>query len=226
MNLYFLKIDPNLRKVCRGLLSTRAVNRLKKISHPLKRLHVIYGDLFIQYVLLEKGHNPPFNIRTNQWGKPFITGGYFNLSHSGEWILCVYHSAEVGADIESYRYFNHNLADYFFTKEEVKYATKLSPISQQIYYIDTWTFKECYVKTIGKSIFNVKQQLIAPFERLYEVKQAVKINKEKLYYVCGTMDSYSWCVMCKADFSHYNKKIVTNQELVEKVRQVHTGGKV
>ncbi|TKI83652.1 phosphopantetheinyl transferase, partial [Bacillus wiedmannii] len=106
--------------------------RLKGTTHPKRKLHIMYSDLLIQYVLFTKQRMKyPLSITYNMRGKPLLSKGFFNISNCNEWVMCTYsNNAAVGADIEEYKRCNHELAQFFFTKEELKYLLTLSQREQ------------------------------------------------------------------------------------------------
>lgn len=84
-------------------------------------------------------------------GKPFLKNGpFFNLSHSGDWVLCAVSPFEVGCDIEQIKPFYPSFARRFFTQEE--YADILaqpSPAEQAVRFFRYWTLKESFLKATG-----------------------------------------------------------------------------
>jgi 4'-phosphopantetheinyl transferase len=88
--------------------------------------------------------------------KPFIfypaADIFFNISHSGEWILAAVAKNELGVDIE---YLNkdfefNDLLDQHFCEEERKYIQSQSDALMAFYYL--WTRKEALLKAWGKGL--------------------------------------------------------------------------
>lgn len=100
-----------------------------------------------------------------EYGKPYIkslsVGGadwggrvYYNLSHSGELIVCVVAGHEVGVDCqETVRAASNikGISERFFSREENAYlSSKISDYNDAFFEI--WTRKEAYIKYTGKGI--------------------------------------------------------------------------
>ena len=89
-------------------------------------------------------------------GKPFLVGFpdvHFNLSHSGERVMCVVSPFEVGCDVEIIKGDRGRLAERFFKPEEsawIKHFDSLEAQSEAFYRL--WTLKECYMKVTGRGM--------------------------------------------------------------------------
>ena len=85
-------------------------------------------------------------------GKPFLSGFndiYFNISHSGEWIVCAVDVRPIGIDVEYIHDISLHIAQRFFSLSESKQLFLQSPGSQLDYFYKLWTLKESYIKAIG-----------------------------------------------------------------------------
>ena len=94
--------------------------------------------------------NSSFNYKYNKQGKPYledIGNIKFNISHSGEYVICLVSNDEVGCDIEEIKDINLNIANKFF------YNTEYTNIFNSSNKIDTfyryWTLKESFIKSVG-----------------------------------------------------------------------------
>ncbi len=79
-------------------------------------------------------------------GKPFLRNFdiHFNLSHSGDYVLCAIHKQLIGADIEALREVKPSLSARICTKEEAAWCGEDSAKLLQV-----WTAKEAYLKYLG-----------------------------------------------------------------------------
>lgn len=224
MDIFFCKINKNLSNIIsRRILTKRAIQRLNKTTHLKKRLHIMCSDLLMQYVLFTKQRmNYPLSITYNMRGKPLLAKGFFSISNCNEWIMCTYsNNAAVGADIEEYKRCNHELAQFFFTQDEIKHLSTLSQREQINFFTDTWTFKESYVKCKGISLFDIKNNINAPLERNYFIKDDTEIEGELFHYVRGCVENYSWCLLSGKNFTNYNIKVVCYSQLIETLTHIH-----
>ncbi len=91
----------------------------------------------------------------NRYGKPFLVGAgdfHFNLSHSGEWVVCVIDSAPVGIDIEMIRPVEQDIARGFFSPVEYGDLMAKSEAERLHYFFSLWTLKESYIKVLGEGL--------------------------------------------------------------------------
>ena len=78
---------------------------------------------------------------------------HFNLSHSGERVMCVLSPFDVGCDVEIIKGDRGRLAERFFKPEEsawIKHFETLEKKSEAFYRL--WTLKECYMKVTGRGL--------------------------------------------------------------------------
>ena len=89
-------------------------------------------------------------------GKPYLVDFpdvHFNLSHSGERVMCVLSPFDVGCDVETIKGDRGRLAERFFMPEEsawIKHFETLEKQSDAFYRL--WTLKECYMKVTGRGM--------------------------------------------------------------------------
>ncbi|WP_373000468.1 4'-phosphopantetheinyl transferase family protein [Lutispora sp.] len=99
--------------------------------------------------------NCEIQFSTNEYGKPFVKGFpdfYFNISHSGEWVVCAVDDKPIGIDIEQIQHVDLSLADRFFSRQEVLDIHSKPIDEQHSYFYDIWTLKESYIKAWGKGL--------------------------------------------------------------------------
>ena len=88
----------------------------------------------------------------NDMGKPFFENGpYFNISHSGKYIVMAVSDKEVGVDIEENVEKNMSSLIRIFNEAEAKMIKEHA----DFYYL--WCAKESLIKCIGSSISHVKE---------------------------------------------------------------------
>ncbi len=93
-------------------------------------------------------------------GKPEISPGLapalrFNLSHTDRFVVCaVTRTLDIGIDIENTQRKNQvlDIADHFFSKQEVSDLFALPKERQSDRFFDYWTLKEAYMKASGEGI--------------------------------------------------------------------------
>ncbi len=91
-------------------------------------------------------------------GKPYLKEYpkiHFNLSHSGEYVLCALSGEEVGTDIQKYKPGMRKVAERFFAEEEkrmIDLAAKRGARNVDELFCRMWSIKEAYVKLTGSGL--------------------------------------------------------------------------
>ncbi len=107
--------------------------------------------------------NEPLHF--NDMGKPFFENGpYFNISHSGKYIVMAVSNKEVGVDIEENVEKNMSSLIRIFNEVEAKMIKEHA----DFYYL--WCAKESLIKCIGSSISHVKEIPSLPLNGLKTYK--------------------------------------------------------
>lgn len=84
---------------------------------------------------------------TNDFGKPYLINYswiHFNLSHSGDYAMCVLSNTDVGCDIQRVEKLNEKVATRFFTPRERSLIEKPGDFAR------IWARKEAVMKMTGK----------------------------------------------------------------------------
>lgn len=99
-----------------------------------------------------------------EYGKPLAIGldVEFNISHSGDMVVCVVDDKPVGVDIEQIRPIDLTVARRICTSEELRYLFGHVPRTEDFAYtkdkeilkhfFEIWTAKEAYGKCVGNGI--------------------------------------------------------------------------
>ena len=88
-------------------------------------------------------------------GKPVLKNGkdmFFNITHSGDWVVCGVSDREIGVDIEVLKKARMNVAGRFFTAKELDKLSSLADKEQDDYFYLLWTAKESYLKYLGTGL--------------------------------------------------------------------------
>ena len=89
-------------------------------------------------------------ILKNEYGKPFLTDGrFFNISHSGNYVLFALSDSEIGCDIEQFHYVNAvRTGRTVFTDDEMNLL--LTGADRLGAFFNLWTKKESLLKCMGE----------------------------------------------------------------------------
>lgn len=91
-------------------------------------------------------------IGSDENDKPYLVSGnlHFNLSHSGNYVLCVCGDERVGCDIQIVKSYNERIAKRFFNSEE--YNLLCASDNKETDFTRLWTLKESVLKFQGTGI--------------------------------------------------------------------------
>lgn len=97
-----------------------------------------------------------YPMETTANGKPVFSEHpeiHFNLSHAGDYVVCVVSQWEVGVDIEGNREVRASIENRFFSCEECRWVQAAD--SEKLHnerFFRLWTLKEAYSKLTGEGI--------------------------------------------------------------------------
>ena len=101
----------------------------------------------------------------NENGKPYFANGpYFNISHSGRYVLMAVSTSEVGVDIEEIKNRDMSSLVRIFNEAEAKMIKEHS----DFYYL--WCAKESLIKCMGLSVSKVREIPSLPLNGLKTFK--------------------------------------------------------
>ncbi|MBB3113019.1 4'-phosphopantetheinyl transferase [Paenibacillus phyllosphaerae] len=150
------EIDPPLLAQGLSRISAERRQRIEKFRSRADQYRSILAELLVCRVLRDSFGLDDTDIRfcTGPYGKPYLAGKgpFFNFSHSGEWVIAVFHHNEVGIDIEQIRPMERDMAARFFAPEENMALAELSIEEWTPRFYRLWTMKEAYVKASGSGL--------------------------------------------------------------------------
>ena len=131
-----------------------AIKRFIKIQDSLRTLT---GEILTRCAIRErtKLSNEEIVFAINKYGKPYVKNVenlQFNVSHSGEWVVCAVDTEPIGIDIEIIKSINLKVAKRFFSQEEYRDFVSKDENVKMGYFYDLWTLKESYVKAVGRGL--------------------------------------------------------------------------
>lgn len=145
------------------------LDKFVEILSPNKRQHIeryhfrndylrsLYGEVMVRKAIERKTgiEDKAITFHYNKYGKPYIydlPNIHFNISHSGDWVVCVLSGFRCGIDIEEITKPHLDIAKRYFTKAEYETLNSMSGDAQKEYFYDLWTLKESYIKWMGKGL--------------------------------------------------------------------------
>lgn len=145
-------LDESHLSLLKSNVSDQRRNRVETLYNSEKAKQQLVSESLIRMVVRKEMGMKEIGFGACPHGKPFIVGlpnFYYNLSHSGEWVVCATDRAPIGIDIEMVRPVNIDLARlYFSTAEYRSLIGKTEPEKNRLFF-DLWTLKESYIKAKG-----------------------------------------------------------------------------
>jgi 4'-phosphopantetheinyl transferase len=158
IDLWRIHIPINLSKLAQfsSLNNPAEIDRANRYYHTKDKNRFIISRAGLRIILGRylNVHPSSVDFEIGQNKKPHIKNNsnlYYNISHSGDWIVIAVSNSELGADIE---FVNHSfgykdvLADNF-SQPEVNYINENSSAER---FFMLWTRKEALTKATGKGL--------------------------------------------------------------------------
>lgn len=180
---------PRAASVGAGLLLQLAIQRQSK---PLEKKESAITLVCLEELLDLLQEPVELSYRYGENGKPYLKGEalYFNLSHSGEYVLCALSGEEIGADIQKHQVSpKEALVKRFFSEQEQELFAncKTSTESEELFY-RLWTRKEAYAKLTGQGLAAiVSRDVYGPEELHWE-----EYIEPEGYHICVCRYKEKW----------------------------------
>ncbi|MBE7058040.1 MAG: 4'-phosphopantetheinyl transferase superfamily protein [Ruminococcaceae bacterium] len=137
------------------------INRILKYQLPMNRKQCLCARLMEKFIADTYGFSLA-EITMGPNGKPYAAYINYNISHSGNIVICAVSDDSVGCDVELVRNVKRDVADKYFTENEKK-----------LDFFKVWTAKESYLKMTGEGICPDLKNIEVVFE---ENKSFIKRN--------------------------------------------------
>jgi 4'-phosphopantetheinyl transferase len=142
------------------LLDYMSKNNLAKVNKFKFRediFRTICGEILVRNAVCYhfSMDNSEIDFVENSYGKPYLKNVddlYFNISHSGEWVVCAIDREEIGIDIEQIKPIQLEIAENFFSAEEYNKILSEQECFRTSRFYDLWTLKESFIKYKGKGL--------------------------------------------------------------------------
>ncbi|MCX6180714.1 MAG: 4'-phosphopantetheinyl transferase superfamily protein [Bacteroidetes bacterium] len=129
--------------------------------------------------------------KTDQKGKPYLTQGrYFNITHSGDYVLVAFSKDEIGVDLEKIKEID---VESFLGFLHIDEKTHLQSNPDKESFYEVWTRKEAFLKAQGIGIVkglnneNCLNSLVEK-ERKWFI-QSLTFDKEYKLAICTTIEN-------------------------------------
>ncbi len=190
--------DDDLFDIAYNVVTNDRKNKVDNFHFKKDKVLSLASELLLLYSLRNIGYdtdNIEFIYEKN--GKPYLKNSndiYYNISHSGEYVMCAVSSREVGCDIEIISDINLNIANRFFSDEEFNLINSKSNLNEKKdIFFKLWTLKESFIKNTGLGMTLPLKSFAVNPENNITVRQDINENNYffKLYDIEGYM-----CAVC------------------------------
>ncbi len=116
---------------------------------------------------------------------------YYNISHSGDYVVCAFSDAPVGVDIQKIKPLKENFAKRYFNEKDNIYIESVGESEKTDRMIKVWTSKESYSKLTGKGISGGFNGFYEDFEKMRTID--ARTGQELAEITEFTVDSAYYC---------------------------------
>ena len=153
-----LELGFNHRHFLSQNISQKQLEKALKFKNEKDQVRSLLSSYLINLLSKEE-------ILTNEMGKPYYKNGpFFNVSHSGKYVVMAIADQEVGVDIEENVEKDMSMLVKIFNEAE----SKMLKEHADFYYL--WCAKESLIKCMGLSVSHIKEIPSLPFNGLKTFK--------------------------------------------------------
>lgn len=197
------------------LMNKEKVNRIRRYKKR-DQYRSVLGEMIVRMYVKNHANVSDMLFKQNEYGKPFLEGVEFNISHSSDWVVCAISTYEIGIDIEKKVNLDIDIINHFFHPAEINWINKGTDGERlnRFYYL--WTKKESFIKSVGKGLYmDLYSFVIRQEEEKFEVYIEGKKNKAQLIDI-PYIDGYdcSCCILTTKPVELSVTEVDTN-ELME-----------
>lgn len=161
MKIYEVKVsdirEDRLNELCL-LIDAEKKYKINKFINIKDKIRSLIGEILIKTIIVENLNidNKYIKINKNQYGKPYLKeypNFNFNISHSGDCVLCGIDDKPIGVDVEEMKLIEcEEIAKNYFTTKEFEYIVNCDLKLHLNRFYEIWTLKECYIKCCGQGL--------------------------------------------------------------------------
>ncbi len=159
VEIYAMSIATVLNDPIDKILSMFEIERQKAIltyRFSADRNRTAYGELLARWLMRQKTNLSlaEIHFQRDAFGKPYCPGCkyLFNLSHSGQWIVCSIGTVASGVDVEIQQEIDLAIAREYFLPKEYAWLCSLEEHERNVAMLKFWTLKESYLKYTGQGL--------------------------------------------------------------------------
>lgn len=163
-------------------ISSSRRRRVMKFLQADDRKRCLGAGILLAKILPLYGEDPE-KITLGPVGKPEAEKVHFNISHSGDMVICAVGQKAVGCDVEKIGKEPKGVAQRFFHQNEVEYLQRFQGQERNEMFFRLWTWKESYIKMTGEGT----RLSLQKFEILPEGER-IRVHREGEILSCHMME--------------------------------------
>ncbi|MEZ5082177.1 MAG: 4'-phosphopantetheinyl transferase superfamily protein [Bacteroidales bacterium] len=147
-----------LKETLFSFIPPENINQIVRFKNINDKKRSLLGEVLCRKCLGEKLSIPScdIEIKKTENGTPYLQeihpDIFFNLSHSGDWVVAALSEREIGLDVEKIKKPSYRIAERYFSTSELDALNSLKDQDKANYFYDLWTLKESYLKLLGKGL--------------------------------------------------------------------------
>lgn len=213
--------DINKIKVLLNDISIERKNRIIKFYFTKDKVRCLLAEALVRYALCDKYSFKYEKIifGYSKYGKPLLASDnniHFNLSHSGEWVVCAIGDTLMGIDVEEMRNTQLPSVCKSFSEQEIQFLDNMPKENQVEAFYRIWTLKESFVKYNGFGLSYPFESFSLDFcNQKIRLIQNDRLNLD-ISFISKKVDERHWYALCMKEYEKVNDmKIITIKELLE-----------
>ncbi|MDM5296921.1 4'-phosphopantetheinyl transferase superfamily protein [Bacillus pumilus] len=173
-------------------------------------IHEMYGVPIDQIVFETEGNGKPVVQQ--------IPSFHFNLSHSGDWVVCAVDDAPVGIDIEEIKPIDLAIAKRFFSADEYQDLLSQPAQRQEAYFFHLWSMKESFIKLTGKGLSYGLSSFTARLSADGQASLTLPDHEAPCYVQTYSLDpAYQMATCTRKPITTKNIEIITCGEILSRL---------
>lgn len=188
------------------LISEQRQQNISKKLFDKDKISSLFSELLLFKVLKDYYYLNPSDliIKKTKYNKPYlanIDNVHYNISHSGDWVVCAVSPVPVGVDIEKIVDIDFSLISKYYSTKEIHEFKKVPKQHKLACFYNLWTLKESYIKAVGMGLsipldsFSIIKEsnsfkLVSQNKVNYNFKQ-YEIDAEYKLSVCSINNAFS-----------------------------------
>lgn len=224
LKTYMVNIDSNFEKdqfnILLNYVSEDKKAQIHRFYHFEDSQRALIGNVLSRYAICKNLNikNNDITFGANEYGKPFLLGAnniHFNISHSGNWVVCAISDFPVGIDVEVIKPIDLDIAKRFFSEDEYSALLNQTEEDKPKYFFKLWTLKESYIKAVGKGL----SIPLNSFTVSVENNSIINTNESLIDYCLfqSYLDSNSLYAVCSKNINSHEKNIFNTRQFFHEV---------